>query len=92
MGVPDPVSTTVWGPVAVKVLIALNEIPLTVLVVIQYGPTTETSTVMETVFVLLSAVSATYLPDIAAPAQIPPLSNVYIATRNENKNENNKCE
>lgn len=82
-GVPVPVSTTVCGPVVVNVLIWLNEIPLTVFVVIQYGPIFVTLTVIATVLALVRAVSAKYFPDITAPVQFPPAPIVYTAMGGE---------
>ena len=78
-GVPEPASTTVCSPVVVKVLIWLKEMPFTVFVVIQKGPTILTSTVIDTVLALVSAVSATYLPEILAAVQLMPVPMVYTA-------------
>ena len=78
-GVPVPVSTTAWGPVAVKVLIWLNEIPLTVLVANPVRAGYFNINGYGYCIALVRAVSATYLPDTIAPVQFPPLPNEYVA-------------
>ena len=80
MGVPLAVSVMFCWPVEVNDPEPLNEIPLTVAVLITYVPIESTVSFKTTALVEFVTVPAVNVPDIIAPVQAPlPPSKEYFA-------------